>query len=318
MSFGVMRSAMKMPHQMKAVVLLAGPTASGKSDLAVQLAKQADGEVINADALQVYRDLRVISARPTQDDMDGIAHHLFGHIDGGHRYSAGQWLKESSAVILDILARGKLPIVVGGTGLYFKALIEGLAEVPPADTGPANLYLNRHGIAALRELAVTLDPIATARVLGDDPQRLLRIVSVAQETAKPLSVWQSATTPVIPRGYWTASVLLPPRQLLYERINQRFDVMVEQGGLLEVEALAARGLASDLPVMRAIGAKTIIAHLKGECALDVGIELAKRDTRRFAKRQMTWFRGQAADWPVIANKADKARFLGQFQESQQR
>ena len=299
---------------MKAVVLIAGPTASGKSGLAIQLAKQADGEVINADALQVYRDLRVISARPTHEDMQGVAHHLFGHIDGAHRYSTGQWVREATALIIDIMARGKLPIVAGGTGLYFKALIDGLAEVPPADSRAANNYLEKHGIAALRELAFSLDPKAAARVLGHDPQRLLRIVSVAQETDKPLSAWQADTKPVIPPGYWTSVLLLPPRELLYERINQRFDGMVTQGGLAEVEALAARNLASDLPVMRAIGAKTIIAHLVGEISLDKGIELAKRDTRRFAKRQMTWFRGQAADWPTIVNQSDKSRFLADFKK----
>jgi len=175
-SFGVMRSAMDMPHQMKPVVLIAGPTASGKSRFATDLAVQHSGEVINADALQVYSDLRVISARPVEEEMQGVPHHLF----------------------------------------YFKALTEGLAQVPPVDAGRASEFLQSCGIAALRDKAETLDPIASARVLGDDPQRLLA----------------------------------------------RFDTMVEQGGLEEVKVLAARGLSPDLPVMRAIGVKTIAAHLK--------------------------------------------------------
>ena len=297
---------------MKPVVLIAGPTASGKSRFATNLAIQYDGEVINADALQVYSDLRVISARPVDEDMQGIPHHLFGHVDGAHRYSTGQWLRDASAVILDVMGRGKLPIVVGGTGLYFKALTDGLAKIPPSDTALATQYLKINGIEKLRTLAESLDPVATPRVLGNDPQRLLRIVSVAQETGKPLSEWQSQTTPIIPKGYWASCVLLPPREQLYERINLRFDSMIEEGGLSEVKALVSRGLSLDLPVMRAIGVKTIAEHLSGHHDLQTGIDLAKRDTRRFSKRQMTWFRGQAPDWPKLANSADKRRFIGKL------
>ena len=293
---------------MKAVLFIAGPTASGKSRFATDLAVQHSGEVINADALQVYSDLRVISARPTKDEMQGVPHHMFGHIDGAHRYSTGQWAREAVGVILDVLARGKLPIVVGGTGLYFKALTDGLAEIPAVSSGGAQTLLDAEGIEGLRARAEVLDAISTQRVLGNDPQRLLRIVSVAEETATPLSEWQANTRPVIPRGYWRSCVLLPPRDVLYERINQRFDVMLEEGGLAEVKALVARGLAQDLPVMRAIGFKTIAAALRGEHSFETGVELAKRDTRRFAKRQMTWFRGQAPDWPQIKNRADKEAF----------
>jgi len=246
---------------MKPVILIAGPTASGKSGLAIQLALQTNGEVINADALQVYSDLKVISARPSTEEMQGIPHHLFGHVDGSHRYSTGQWLRQACRVITR---------------------------------------------------AEAVDPAAAARVLGDDPQRLIRIVSVAQETGKPLSLWQSATRPIVPPGFWTSAVLLPPRDLLYERINARFDSMVERGGLDEIHALAARGLPSDLPVMRAIGAKTILAYLSGELSLEKGIDLAKRDTRRFAKRQMTWFRGQASDWPVIGTPFERKEFISQI------
>ena len=297
---------------MKPVVLIAGPTASGKSRFATDIAVQYDGEVINADALQVYSDLRVISARPVDEEMQEIPHHLFGHVDGAHRYSTGQWLRDASAVILDVMVRGKLPIVVGGTGLYFKALTDGLAKIPPADTAFATEYLKTNGIEKLRLLAETLDPIATPRVLGNDPQRLLRIVSVAQETGKPLSEWQSQTTPVIPKGYWTSCVLLPPRELLYERINMRFDNMIVEGGFSEVQTLVSRGLSPDLPVMRAIGVKTIAEHLLGRHDLQTGIDLAKRDTRRFSKRQMTWFRGQASNWPKLANSADKRHFIGKL------
>ncbi len=247
--------------------------------------------------------------------MDGVAHHMFGHIDGAHRYSTGQWLREVEDVILDVLARGQVPIVVGGTGLYFKALTEGLAQVPPVTLDKAKAILTRDGIAGLRDMAEALDPTASARVLGNDPQRLLRIVSVAQETARPLSAWQQDTKPLIPKGYWYGVAVVPPRETLYSKINARFDTMVEDGGLDEVRALVGRGLPSDLPVMRAIGVKTITAHLAGgpkvvagEHDLPTGIELAKRDTRRFAKRQMTWLRGQASDWPILQGPTDKAAF----------
>lgn len=294
------------------MILLAGPTASGKSQLAIDLAKRINGEVINADALQVYSDLSVISARPRDNEMQGVVHHMFGHIDGGHRYSTGQWLREASEVILDVLARGRIPIVVGGTGLYFKALTQGLANVPAVDMARTQEFLDKNGIAALRELAESLDPIATARVLGNDPQRLLRIASVAQQTGASLSQWQANTHPVVPRGYWHGAILLPPRDVLYSRINARFETMVQGGGLREVKALAARRLPMDLPVMRAIGVKTLVQYLAGEHSLEAGIELAKRDTRRFAKRQMTWLRGQTPDWPKLETKSDIDRFIEQM------
>ena len=305
----------KPAKSIKPVICITGPTASGKSGLAVRLAKQVSGEVINADALQVYRDLRVISARPNAAEMGGVPHHLFGHIDGAHRYSTGQWLREVETVILDVLARGHVPIVVGGTGLYFKALTEGLAQVPPVTLDKAKAILEREGIAGLRATAEALDPTASARVLGNDPQRLLRIVSVAQHSGRTLSAWQQDTKPLIPKGYWYGVAVVPPREALYSKINSRFDTMVEDGGLDEVRALVARGLSPDLPVMRAIGVKTVAAHLAGgpksvmgEHDLTTGIELAKRDTRRFAKRQMTWLRGQAKDWPILQGSTDKAAF----------
>ena len=182
---------------MNSVVCIAGPTASGKSGLAVRLAKVAGGEVVNADALQVYRDIRILSARPDATEMDGVPHHLFGHVDGQTIYSVGDWLREAVPVILDILARGRVPVVVGGTGLYFKALLQGLADVP-AVPHELDAELNALPVTALREQAEALDPTAAARVLGDDSQRLARIVGVALGSGKPLSEWQADTRPVIP------------------------------------------------------------------------------------------------------------------------
>jgi len=285
-------------ENMKCVRCMTGPTASGKSGAAVRLAKSVGGEIINADALQVYKDLHILSARPTQAEMDGVPHHLFGHIDGAQRYSVGQWLREAVPVIQDVLARGHVPIIVGGTGLYFKALTEGLAHVPePNSTAKtqSKTLLEQKGIAALRREAERVDPVAAARVLGNDPHRLLRIVAVARGTQKRLSAWQAMTQPVIPRGYWHGMIIAPPRDELYAKIETRFDAMISAGGLEELRVLAMRGLTSDLPVMRAIGVRQLLPLLQGLQSEAEAIALCKRDTRRFAKRQFTWLRGQIGE-----------------------
>ena len=296
---------------MKPIICIAGPTASGKSAWALEIAKSVGGEIINADALQVYLDLQILSARPTLQEMDSIPHHLFGHVVGNVRYSTGQWLREVQPVILQCLARDVIPILVGGTGLYFKALIEGIAEVPPVSDesmSKAQAVLDENGIARLRAEAEKVDAIAAARVLGNDPQRLLRIVSVFYETDRALSSWQANTRPIIPKRFCRRAVLLPQRQGLYERINARFGAMIENGGLAEAKAIFEKGYDHSLPMMKAIGLQQFFPYLRGEVDLDESIELAKRDTRRFAKRQFTWFRGQAANWDQITNNAQKRVF----------
>ena len=296
---------------MNPVVCIAGPTASGKSAWAVSLAKTVGGEIINADALQVYSDLQVLSARPTHDEIAEVPHHLFGHIKGSRRYSTGKWLDEAVPVILDVLGRGRVPILVGGTGLYFKALTEGLAAVPTpeqAAVDAAQALLDTKGIAALRAKAESLDPVAAARVLGDDPHRLLRIVNVATGTEKPLSVWQADTRPIIPNGYWRGAVLLPERQVLYERINARYGDMIKNGGLDEAKSVLVKNYAPNLPMMKAIGLTPLVAHLKGETDFETALELSKRDTRRFAKRQFTWWRKTNADWSRIETQNDREKF----------
>lgn len=286
---------------MKPVICIAGPTASGKSAWAVRLAKKHGGEIINADSMQVYADLQILSARPTSSDMAGVPHHLFGHIDGAERYSAGHWVREVMPVIADIRARGKVPVLVGGTGLYFRALTVGLAVVPPPTPGSlaAAQDLLDAGIGTLRAEAERLDPVAAARVLGDDPQRLYRIVSVALGTEKSLSVWQAETYPLLSLDDWDGTLILPERALLYERINKRFDAMMEVGGLDEIRSVAKRALMPDLPMMKAIGLPPLLAHLRGELSLGDALMQAKRDTRRFAKRQFTWFKGQTEGWTCL-------------------
>jgi len=279
---------------MKPVVMIAGPTASGKSALAIRLAQRLDGEVINADSMQVYKDLRVISARPSDEEMEGIPHHLFGHVDASVRYSVGAWVRDSVPVILECLARGKTPICVGGTGLYFKALTDGLADIPDVPEAlmqDLKQRLETDGYAALQAKAMQVDPVATQRLLGRDPQRLLRVLSVYEQSGQPLSFWQAKTRPVVPKRYWRGIVLNPPRGELYRRINARFLTMIDNGGLAEVERVLKRGLPEDLPLMKAIGVKQA---LKADGPL--WIETCQRDTRRFAKRQKTFFRKYAEDW----------------------
>ena len=279
---------------MKPVVMIAGPTASGKSALAIRMAQRHDGEVINADSMQVYKDLRIISARPDSDDMCGIPHHLFGHVDGSVRYSVGQWQRDVVPVVLDCLAREKTPILVGGTGMYFKSLTDGLADIPdvPADVvDQLKARLLEEGFEALYNEALANDPVATNRLQGQDPQRLLRILSVYQHTQQPLSAWQDMTRPIIPKGYWRGFMLNPPRQALYKTINKRFVQMIEEGGRGEVEALMSRKLDPSLPVMKAIGVSQSIDMNKADW-----VALCQRDTRRFSKRQKTYFRKYAHNW----------------------
>ena len=298
---------------MKPIICIAGPTASGKSAWAIEIAKKHGGEIINADAMQVYSDLQILSARPTKHEMQGIPHHLFGHVAGDVRYSTGQWLREVQPIILDCLARDVIPILAGGTGLYFKALMDGLAEVPPISEGvhkKTQHMLDERGITYLRTEAEQIDPVATARVLGNDPQRLSRIVSVYKETGRSLTDWQSMTRPIIPRQFCKCAVLLPERAGLYERINARFANMIDGGGLAEAKAVFAKGYDAALPMMKAIGLQQLGPYIKGGASIHESIEMASRDTRRLAKRQYTWFRGQGKNWAKITNIAEKTAFEG--------
>lgn len=297
---------------MKPVICIAGPTASGKSAYAVRVARALDGEIINADALQVYTDLQILSARPTAGEMGDLPHHLFGHVAGAVRYSTGAWLREVEPLMLDILARGKTPVLVGGTGLYFRALLRGMAEIPavPKHVSDAtSARLKQDGIDSLRAEAERLDPIAAARILGDDPQRLQRIVDVALGTGQALSTWQAETHPVVPSRFARFCVLTPPRDKLYARINARYDMMLRAGGLDEAKAIFAKGYDGSLPVMKAIGLRQLKRFFSGEGSLDAAVEDAKRESRRFAKRQMTWYRNQQPTGTHLQTQEDQTTFL---------
>lgn len=286
-----------------AILFLAGPTASGKSGLALALAEALDAEIVNADSMQVYADLAVVTARPETEDLARVPHHLYGHVDAAEDYSVGVWRRQALERLKDIVARGRRAVVVGGTGLYFRALTEGLADVP--DPGPeAENYacelLAIHGIEALRALAMKLDPKGAAGVDPNDRQRLLRLVAVARGVGRPLSELRAGTTPPVLPGGWRGLVLEPDRTALNSRIEARAAQMIEQGGVEEVARLLERGLDPELPAMKALGVSQLGALHRRLISKEAALERLAIDTRRYAKRQLTWFRHQAAAWPRIA------------------
>jgi tRNA dimethylallyltransferase len=280
------------------VTLIAGPTASGKSALALWLAEQAGGEIVNADALQLYRDLSILSARPSPEEMARVPHHLFGAADAADGWSVGRWARAAGPVLDDIAKRGRPAVVVGGTGLYFRALTVGLAEIPEVPQAAAQT-LAALGEAGLRARLAKADPEAAARISPGDVQRLSRALAVFEATGRPLSAWQADTAPMLAPGSWRGVVLAPPRAALYARCDARLAAMVEAGALDEVAALMARGLSPALPAMKAVGLRELAAHLSGQTSLAAALAEAQQATRNYAKRQLTWFRNQTPDWPRI-------------------
>ena len=293
------------------VLLIAGPTASGKSALALRLAERLNGEIVNADALQIYADLRVVTARPTPEEEALAPHHLFGAADGADGWSVGRWLGAALPVLDAIAARGRRAVVVGGTGLYFRALTQGLAEIPavPAAVRQAAAEtFARLGEDAFRKALAERDPRAAARIEVGDRQRLLRAWEVAEATGKALSDWQADTVaPLGPDG-WRAVVLEPQRGALYARCDARLHAMIESGALEEVRRLTMRELDPAAPIMKAVGVRELAAHLRGELTLPEAVALAQQETRRYAKRQTTWFRNQTPGWPRLADRADVERY----------
>ncbi len=289
----------------RCVILIAGPTASGKSALALALAEEIGAEIVNADAMQVYRDLRVLSARPSAAEEARAPHHLFGHVDGSMRYSVGGWARDAAAALASIAARGRPAIVIGGTGLYFRALTEGLSEapdIPPSVREEAETRLAAIGLSAFREEVIAADPVM-ARLKPGDRQRHIRAWEVHRATGRPLSAFQTGGAPITVEPA-ARIVLEPPRAALYRAIEERFDAMLAAGALAEIETLAARRLNPALPVMKAVGAPELLDHRAGRLSLEAAISLAKQSSRRFAKRQMTWFRNQTPDWPRAADIQD--------------
>lgn len=250
--------------------------------------------------MQVYRDLEILTARPSAADLARVPHHLYGVADGSETWSTGIWLRACLAVLADLRERGKPALIVGGTGLYFRALTVGLAEAPevPAEAREAaRRDYERLGEHAFRDALAALDPAAAARIAPGDRQRLVRAMEVAIGTKRPLTAWNADTRPALAPGSWRGLILEPERPALYARIDARVEAMLAAGALEEVARLAARGLDPQLPLMKAVGARPLLAHLSGDLTLDEAIALTQMDTRRYAKRQGTWFRNQTPDWP---------------------
>jgi tRNA dimethylallyltransferase len=281
--------------------LIAGPTASGKSALALALAERIGGEVVGADALQLYRDLHILSARPSPEEEARAPHHLFGIADAADGWSVGRWLRAAEPVLEEIAARGRPAIVVGGTGLYFRALTEGLAQLPAIPTEIRERMHKRFddiGEAAFRAELAAVDPAAEARIAPGDRQRLARALEVHAATGRALSDWQKAAAPVV-AGEYQAVALEPAREELYARCDARFEAMIEAGAIDEVRGLLARRLDPALPIMKAVGVRELGACISGDLGLAEAIALAQQQTRRYAKRQMTWLRNQTPGWPRI-------------------
>lgn len=300
--------------QLDPVVIIAGPTASGKSALALEIARQFDGEIVNADSMQVYQELSVLTARPTVADEAQVPHHLYGVVPAEIACSAGKWLEMAVTKIRDIHNRKKLPVVCGGTGLYLKVLREGMAGVPDipnhivADTEA--LFVQLGGELFLNKLA-EIDPQSAARLAPSDRQRLVRAYSVAQATGKCLSDWhatQSTEQPINARFFVVH--LMPDRASLYQKIEHRFDQMVKQGGIKEIEALSAMALSPSLPAMKALGVPEFLEVVAGTMSIEGAIDQAKKTTRNLAKRQFTWFRNQGESDLVVHDFGPNALQLG--------
>jgi tRNA dimethylallyltransferase len=290
------------------LVVIAGPTASGKSALALTLAQQIRGVVVNADSAQIYRDLRVLSAAPTVEDRARADHRLYGVQDGALPCSAAEWAAFARKEIESIHGEGRTPILVGGTGLYIRTLLDGIAPVPAID--PEVRSRIREGLVEENRAKLeTLDPAAAERLRPTDSARINRALEVILSTGRTLGEWQKEREGGIDHEVELRPlVLLPPRKWLYARCDERFARMIQEGAVSEVEALLVRKLNPNLPVMRAIGVRELSAYLLGECSLDEAVATGQQATRRYAKRQYTWFAHQPpADWPRFKEALDVER-----------
>lgn len=291
-----------MPDTSRAI-LIAGPTASGKSGLALALAERLGGTVINADSMQVYRELRILTARPTADDEASVPHSLYGFASGAEAYSAGRYALDAAKAIAEARAAGRVPIIVGGTGLYFKVLLEGLSPVPPVDP-QARTYWRTQAVERpapeLHALLSERDPETAARLIPTDPQRIVRALEVLESTGRSLAEWQRTPgKPVLRETDATRLVVLPEREAMNQAIAARFDAMLRAGAADEVRSLLGLGLSPDLPAMRALGVASLAAWIGGRLSLEDAAAQATAVTRQYAKRQLTWLRSNMITWNAI-------------------
>jgi tRNA dimethylallyltransferase len=285
------------PLTTKGAILIAGPTASGKSALALALAEALGGEIVNADSMQVYRELRVLTARPSAEDEAHVPHHLYGELPAAEHCSAGKWARMAVETLRGIEARGRRPIIVGGTGLYFRALTEGLAPIPAVSNAVREAV--RAEVAASANphaLLAAADPDLAEVIRPSDRQRIARGIEVARGTAKPLSQWHKEPLSPLIAGPLARIVLAPARDWLKSRCDARFEAMVAAGAVEEARALAGLGLDANLPLMKALGLRPLIDHVSGNIDLSEAISRGQSETRAYAKRQETWFRTQMIAW----------------------
>jgi len=285
-----------LPHPR--ITLLAGPTASGKSRLALEWAERRGAVILNADSQQLYGDLRILTARPTLADEARAEHRLYGVADAAEAWSVGRWTR---AVMAELEQLGGRPaLIVGGTGLYFSALTRGLADipdVPASERDAAASVFDADGEPALRRRLRDGDPVSEAAIKPGDRQRLVRALAVLTHTGRPLSRWVAETRPLLSQGDYDAWVLEPAREALYAACDARVEAMVEAGALVEVEGLLRRRLDPELPAMKAVGVREFAEVIRGTTELTAAVGRVQQATRNYAKRQLTWFRNQTPDWP---------------------
>jgi tRNA dimethylallyltransferase len=291
------------------LALIAGPTASGKSGLALALAERSGGVIVNADSAQVYRDLPILSAAPTAEERARAEHRLYGFLDGAKACSAADWAERARTEIADIHSQERLPILAGGTGLYLRTLLDGIAPVPPIDP-QVRKEVREASVDTNRERLIELDPDAAERLKPADQTRIARALEVILSTGQSLAEWQRYREGGIGHDVdLLPLILLPPRDWLYARCDERFARMVKQGAIEEVKALLERKLDPDLPVMRGIGVRELADYLAVEASLDEAIAAGQQATRRYAKRQYTWFAHQPPpEWPRFREPAEGPAF----------
>jgi len=295
-----------MTEETKSAILIAGPTASGKSALALALADEHNGVIINADSMQVYRELRILTARPGVADEAQAPHRLYGHVAGAEGYSAGRYCKDAAKAIAATREEGRMPIIVGGTGLYFRALLQGLAPIPeiaPEVRAHWRAAGERLGAVGLHKELQRRDPQMAERLRPTDPQRLMRALEVLEGTGKSLAYWQALPgVPVLKQDDTQRLLVMPERDILYQRCDRRFTQMLKDGAVDEVRALCQLNLDGGLPIMRALGVRPLMEYLHGKATLELAIERSKTETRQFAKRQLTWLRRNMNAWTSVFTK----------------
>ncbi|MBR2500464.1 MAG: tRNA (adenosine(37)-N6)-dimethylallyltransferase MiaA [Clostridia bacterium] len=301
-------------EQKKKIIVIAGPTATGKTKLSIDIAKAYGGEIVSSDSVQIYKRLDIGSAKPTKEEMSGITHHLIDILEPYESFSVADFVERAKDSIEDILSRGKLPIVVGGTGLYISSLVDNVsfsaAETDHTLRGELNKRAETEGVLALYEELKKTDPVAAENIHPNNIKRVIRALEIYYQTGKTMT--EHNTISKLTESPYDAKMyaLSSDRELIYERINKRVDIMVKDGLLEEVSALLESGITKDMQSMQAIGYKEIIAYLEGDLSKDAAIDLVKQNSRHYAKRQLTWFkRDERYTWLDINDKIDITKLV---------